>query len=130
MNLATLLGMYQTSHRRRQVAQDSFRRGTRLIEEQLIDEFDKNADLALANRRLKEENARLMHLLRFMADRSEAFLRLATHLRDAWDPDQQPQIETLNAAIQKDIDENVDWHRRRDEALRVKLQELARSPKR
>jgi len=129
--LIARLAMAQTARNTTRDSEASSRRLARDIDEQLMDEFDKNATLTLANRKLKEENALALELIRILANRSETFRRVARHLRLAWqslDPAEAHFKDDASALVrikEQELLQDPTWQQQRDAGIQRKLTELA-----
>lgn len=93
MSLATWFMNLATAERSFQAADTAHRRASRNYAEALDDTVDQLIKETRQHRELKQRHERLeqrcdqaVHLLRVLADRSEAFRRAAVHLRRNWTP--------------------------------------------
>lgn len=106
----------------------------------LADEYneevtEENIALIRENRDLQAENDRAMTLIRMLADRSEAFQRIAVHLRQSWaaaptDPSAAPrsvdQPDPQFAATLAEIKQDDDWKNRREDRIQSAVKPVKR----
>lgn len=90
------------------------RRSNRRVLDTLMETQNEHGRLLREHHALKQESERAIALIRTLVDRSEAFRRLAIHLRDAWQPTDPAELP-LKASLKPLLD--------------VKKQELANDPK-
>lgn len=110
-----------------EAAQGRRRRLNRNILEVLGNTQFENERLLREQRELQKQNDRAIELVRTLVDRSEAFRRLATHLRDAWQPSNPSELP-LKASLKPLLDQkkqelanDPNWARERDADIAQRL---------
>lgn len=103
------------------------RRSNRRVLDTLMETQDAHARLLREQHELQRQNDLAVQLIRTLADRSEAFRRLAVHLRDAWEPTNPAELSLKKSLAplldQKEHELAMDgeWAKQRDAGIAAHL---------